>query len=53
MSNEHKNVNTTETRKSERESQDALRHQQDEEHHKINRIKDRGDAKDKGSEKSR
>jgi hypothetical protein len=53
MSNEHKNTNTTETRKTEKESQDALRHQQNEEHHKIERNKDRGDTQEKGSEKSR
>jgi hypothetical protein len=66
MSNEHKNANASnrggasdvdaersrDTRKTEQESQDALRHQQDEAHHKINRSKDSGDTKKDGAENS-
>jgi hypothetical protein len=51
MSNEYKNVNTNETRKTEQESQDALRHQQDESHHKIHRKENVGESKKDGSVK--
>jgi hypothetical protein len=66
MSNEHKNANASDrggasgvdakrsrdTRKTDHESQDALRHQQDEAHHKINRSEDRGETKKDGLDKS-